>query len=300
MTGNREFKSDVFSMLLEDKRNALQLYNAMNGSEYDDPEQVEMCRLDGGFSLTVRNDAAFVVDMNLNVYEHQSTVCPNMPLRNVFYFAKILEHRVKNRDIFSRTLVKIPTPRFAVFYNGTEAQPEQYDMRLSDAFEHPTEKPEVELICRMYNINRGNNKILLDKCTMLKEYMIFVDYVRQNKSESQEELADAIEKAIDRCISENVLRDFLKEHRAEVVKTMALDYTFERRIELQREEAWDEGFADGKEDGIKIGKEDGLKTGTLYGKIQVYMQEMHLPVEEVAKRLSVNTETVEKILAEMK
>jgi flagellar biosynthesis/type III secretory pathway protein FliH len=89
---------------------------------------------------------------------------------------------------------------------------------------------------------------------------------------------------------------------------MALDYTFERRIELQREEAWDEGFADGKEDGIKIGKEDGikigkedgLKTGTLYGKIQVYMQEMHLPVEEVAKRLSVNTETVEKILAEMK
>jgi flagellar biosynthesis/type III secretory pathway protein FliH len=164
-------------------------------------------------------------------------------------------------------------------------------MRLSDAFEHPTEKPEVELICRMYNINRGNNKILLDKCTMLKEYMIFVDYVRQNKIESQEELADAIEKAIDRCISENVLRDFLKEHRAEVVKTMALDYTFERRIELQRAEAM--------EDGIKIGKEDGLKTGTLYGKIQVYMQEMQMPVDEVAKKLSVSTETVKKILADI-
>lgn len=30
MAGNREYKSDVFSMLMEDRNNALQLYNAVN------------------------------------------------------------------------------------------------------------------------------------------------------------------------------------------------------------------------------------------------------------------------------
>ena len=80
MAGNREYKSDVFSMLMEDKTNALEVYNALNDTSYDDPELVEMHTLDKGVSLSVRNDAAFVVDASLSIYEHQSTVCPNMPL----------------------------------------------------------------------------------------------------------------------------------------------------------------------------------------------------------------------------
>lgn len=59
MDGNREYKSDVFSMLMEDKENALSLYNAMNDSHYTDADMVEMKTLDRGISLTVRNDAAF-------------------------------------------------------------------------------------------------------------------------------------------------------------------------------------------------------------------------------------------------
>ncbi len=254
MAGNREYKSDVFSMLMEDRENALQLYNAINGSDYDDPKLVEICRLKRGFSLTVRNDASFVVDMNLNVYEHQSTVCPNMPLRNYFYLSRLLEGFIKDRDIFGGTLVKIPTPRFAVFYNGTEKQPEQYDMRLSDAFEHPVEKPEVELTCRLYNINRGNNQALFAKCTVLREYMTFIDYVRELYGKSREEdLESAIEKAIDRCIEENVLRQFLIERRSEVLKVMVLDYTFDRRLVLNREESRKEGHKEGLTDGIRIG-----------------------------------------------
>jgi hypothetical protein len=217
MAGNREYKSDVFSMLMEDKRNALELYNAVNGSDYADPDLIEMHTLDKGISLTVRNDAAFVLDMNLSVYEHQSTVCPNMPVRELIYFTYILERMIKNRNIYGRSLVRIPIPRFAVFYNGQEDQPAQYDMRLSDAFEHHVEHPEIELICRVYNINFGYNKELLDKCPVLKEYMIFVDYVRENHKENDyENLQDAIERAIDRCIEENVLRGFFMEHRSEV------------------------------------------------------------------------------------
>jgi hypothetical protein len=262
MAGNREYKSDVFSMLMEDKRNALELYNAVNGSDYTDPELVEMQTLDKGISLTVRNDAAFVLDMNLSVYEHQSTICPNMPIRELIYFTYIVERLIRKRNIYGKSLVRIPIPRFAVFYNGQEDQPEQYDMRLSDAFERHVENPEIELICKVYNINFGHNKELLDKCPVLKEYMTFVDYVRENHKENDyENLQDAIERAIDRCIEENVLREFFMEHRSEVVKVMQLDYTFDRQIMLEREE------------GIREEKERSIQTTI------VLLQELMHPKE---------------------
>ncbi len=176
---NKEYKSDVFSMLLQDKNRALEVYNAINGTDYNDPELVEMTTLDDkSFSLTVRNDASFILDANLSLYEHQSTYCPNMPLRDLLYFASIIQKRIKaqKRDIYGGKILKIPVPHFVVFYNGKEEAPEQYDLRLSDAFEQ----------------------------------------------------------AIDHCIEEGVLRDFLDEHREEVMHVMTLDYTFERRLEMQQ------------------------------------------------------------------
>jgi hypothetical protein len=247
MAGNREYKSDVFSMLMEDKRNALQVYNAVNGSDYDDPEVVEICTLDRGISLTIRNDVAFVVDANLSVYEHQSTVCPNMPLRSLIYVTEILKTMTRGDNIFSKRLLKIPTPKFAVFYNGTQEEPEQYEMKLSDAYEHPTDKPELELICRVYNINKGKNRELLEKCPILKEYMVFVEYVRQyNKETGYEDLGKAINEAINRCVEEGVLKDFLIRRRAEVVKMTQLDYTFERQIMLEKKYSREEGIDEGE------------------------------------------------------
>ncbi len=252
MAGNREYKSDVFSMLMENRDNALQLYNAVNGSDYMDPGIVELQNLDRGISLTVRNDAAFILDMNLSIYEHQSTVCPNMPVRSLIYFSMMMKQYVKERNIYGRTLIKIPTPRFAVYYNGEEDQPEQYDMKLSDAFEKRVEEPGAELVCKVYNINNGKNTELLDRCPWLKEYMFFVDCVRDfHKQNGYDDLENAIERAIDCCIRENVLKSFLMEHRTEVVKVMTLDYTFDRQLMLEREEARTEGLAEGHAEGIK-------------------------------------------------
>lgn len=258
MEGNREYKSDVFSLLMENSNNALELYNAVNGSNYTDSSMIEMCRLDGGISLSVRNDAAFILDMRLSIYEHQSTVCPNMPLRSFIYLANILERMIKKYNVFGRKLVKIPTPKFAIFYNGEEKQPEQYELKLSDAFLCPVEDPELELKCTVYNINYGKNKELLEKCSFLREYMTFVDYVRHFLKElGSDKLEHAIEVAIDRCIKENVLRDFLIEHRSEVVKVTTLDYTFERQLELEREEK----LAEGLEEGLAKGRAEGLEKG---------------------------------------
>ena len=211
--GNREYKSDVFSMLMEDKNNALSVYNVLNDTNYTNPEDVEVYTLDKGVSLTIRNDAAFVVDAALSIYEHQSTVCPNMPVRNLIYYTTIISKIIKKHNIYGKTLVKIPIPKFVVFYNGSEEQPEEYEMRLSDAFEKKLDNPDLELVCKVYNINYGKNAPLLEKCDIIKEYMIFVDYVRYYHREQEfEDLERAINRAIDRCIEEDILADFLREN----------------------------------------------------------------------------------------
>lgn len=291
MEGNREYKSDVFSMLMEDKGRALQLYNAVNRSDYTDPERIEFYNLDRGISLTVRNDAAFVLDMCLSVYEHQSTVCPNMPVRSLIYFSVMMKLLIHGRNIYGRSLVKIPTPRFAVFYNGVEDQPEQYDLKLSDAFEKPMEKPEIELVCRVYNINSGKNRELLDQCPWLREYMLFVDRVRGFYRETKyKDLKSAIEKAIHCCIKESILKDFLRERRWEVVKAMTLDYTFERQIVLEREEAHEEGLEEGMEKGMEKGLKAFVLTcrdlGIAFETTAAKMKEnFSLSDEEVEKRM---------------
>ena len=133
--------------------------------------------------------------------------------------------------------VKIPTPKFIVFYNGKENQPERYEYKLSDCFEKETDNPQLELKCIVYNINKGNNAELLNRCRFLKDYMVFIDYVRQYYDDENMSLSDAIEYAINRCIDEDVLKDFLINRREEVAKVTNLDFTFERQIELEREEA---------------------------------------------------------------
>ena len=296
---NKEYKSDVFSMLLQDKKRAMEIYNAINGTDYDDPELVEMTTLDDkSFSLTVRNDASFILDANLSLYEHQSTYCPNMPLRDLLYFASIIQKQIKaqKRDIYGGRILKIPVPHFVVFYNGKEDAPDQYDLRLSDAFEKETKNPEIELVCHVYNINNGKNVPLLSKCQTLREYMYFVDMVRKN-NEISGNLEDAIEKAINQCMEENVLRDFLAQHREEVMHVMTLDYTFERRLEMQRAEAIEDGDRIGKEIGKEIVKEEKLSE-QIRKKIQ-----KGKPLDQIADELEEVPETIrplyEKIKQEM-
>lgn len=179
MADNKEYQNDVFSMLLEDPNNALTLYNAINGTDYRDADMVEMCRLDGGVSLSVCNDATFILDMRLSLYEYQSLICPNKPIRSFVYLANISEGMIKNHIIYAGMPAETTIPRFAIFYNGDEEQPEQYEL------------------------------------------------------------------AIDRCIKENVLRDFLMNHRTEIVEALILDYNFERQLTLDREDRLTEGYNEG-------------------------------------------------------
>lgn len=119
----RDYKDTIFRKLFSRKEELLSLYNAVRGSEYTNIEELEIVTLDNAVYMNVRNDVAFLIDYSLNLYEHQSTYNPNMPLRNLFYVSKEFSKLVDGDTLYRSSLVRIPAPRFIVFYNGTENQP---------------------------------------------------------------------------------------------------------------------------------------------------------------------------------
>ena len=245
MNENREYKSDVFSMLMENKAYALQVYNALNGSSYDDPEALEIVTLENDISISVRNDASFIVKADVNFYEHQSSYNPNMTVRFLIYYTSTLQTLLKNRDLYSTHPIMIPVPHFAVFYNGLSDRPAIETIKLSSSYDKPTDEPELELTCTIYNINPDKGKELLGRCAVLDEYTRFVEAVRRFKTEDSEE---PIKNAIKFCIENHILESFLRERGAEVIKNMGIDMTFERREGLIREEERNLGREEGREE----------------------------------------------------
>ena len=292
--GNREYKSDVISMMLQIPEYALDVYNAMNDSAYTDPDMIQIMRLENGISLSVRNDASFFISNYLNLYEHQSTYSPNAPLRFLIYLTNLLKKLIGKRDLYGRKRVQIATPHFAVFYNGTEKRPEKEVLKLSDAFINRTDTPEIELTVTVYNINPNNNTQLLEKSEVLRSYMIFVNRVRENlehqkkiaqnapeydEAAYEEELEVAINEAIDYCVKHHIMEEFFRENRSEVTKSMVLDW--ERREELIRAEEYE----DGKREGLEIGRAEGEKRGRAEGERRGRIEGEKLGAEAMQKKL---------------
>ena len=291
MTENREYKSDVFSLIMGVPRYALQTYNILNHTELDNPDEVKMERLESGISLSRRNDASFIVNADLNFYEHQSTYNPNMPLRGLIYFVGAMKDFIKGRDLFGRTQIKIPVPHFVVFYNGLELRPEVEYLKLSDSFMKPTDDPDLELKCVVYNINKGYNTDMISNCEALRGYMMFVEQVRKYDAKADDP-EDAVEKAIQYCIDHNVLRDFFIENREEVSKMAIIDMTWEKREPIIRREE--------REKGISIGERRGEQRGERRKTIQVYQNCLERGLsEEDAVAISGITEEQRKALRDV-
>lgn len=154
----RNHKDTVFRMIYKNPRELLELYNSVNESDYTDPDLLKINTLENAIYTNVKNDVSFVFDCSLNLYEHQSTINPNMPLRMLEYVADVLQKLILQEDLYGERLILIPTPRFIVFYNGTRDQPERLEYRLSSAFEKPMDRPELELIVTVLNINEGKTE----------------------------------------------------------------------------------------------------------------------------------------------
>ena len=248
LTANRMYKSRIFAMLFSDRNELLKLYNAINGTSYDDPDLLQVNTLENAVYMSMQNDVSFIIDMRLNLYEHQSTYSPNLPVRYLLYVADVYSDYTKDMNLYGTKAVKLPTPRFVIFYNGQAEQPDRKELKLSELFSIPDADPSLELKAVMLNINKGHNRKLMETCRTLQDYAEYTFRVREYAAEMPLDLA--IEQAITECISEGILADFLRKNRAEAKKVSIYEYDEERHMRQTREEGMEEGYANGFSQGI--------------------------------------------------
>ena len=271
-----KFKDNVFCMLYRDKRNLLELYNALNNSAYTNVDDLQVTTLNGGSYMKYKNDASFLLCMSLYMFEQQSSKNPNMPLRFLHYVSDVFRELFSNSMLHRRSMIKIPVPHFVTFYNGLEKWVDKEGkLKLSDMYEIPVDDPELELKVRVININEDVH--ILNKCKTLRDYMTFVNKVRFKMGTEGDDVRVAVTEAMDECIEEDILVDFFEQHREEVVEVSIYDYDEEevRRVLAEEyaqevaqgmaqelvgkatKEAAEKAFAEGEQSGIYKGEHRG-------------------------------------------
>jgi hypothetical protein len=290
MNINRKHKDRLFRSLFGDesrKKNTLALYNALTGNNYTDESELTIVTLSDVIYMGMKNDVSCIVSSDLAMFEQQSTFNPNMPIRGFMYagkqFSKYIDE--KELNIYSSKQVMLPSPHYYVFYNGDKDYDDRIELKLSDAFEDKSCAGAYEWTAVMLNINYGHNMELLEKCKPLMEYSIFISKIKKYR-ESESSLELAVEMAVSECIRENVLADYLKSHRAEVLDMLLTVYDEEKVLELMARDHEEIG----EERGIQIGEERGVeKMGKLMQKLyadgRIKDAEMAVKDADVRKQL---------------
>ena len=248
LQANRQHKSSVFALLFSKPDILRELYSAIEGVELPPDVPIKINTLSNALIKGKINDISFTVDNRLIIlFEHQSTLNDNMPLRIFNYIQRLYQQTVNLDNIYDEKLIKIPRPEFIVLYNGEKPFSEKGVMKLSDAFMDTKDLVDnklisLELIVQVYNINHGQNTDILHKCETLNGYSILIDKIREYLK-TELTLAKAIKSAVKYCIENNVLKEFLMEHGADVEDLLFAEYNFETHLDTR--------YREGQEDGIE-------------------------------------------------
>ena len=237
----------VFRMLFHKPEDLLELYNAVSGSAHTDAADLEINTLSNAIYIAMHNDVSFVMDFQIHLYEHQSTVNPNMPLRDLLYIAQLYAKRLDTTQLYSTRPVELPFPVFVVFYNGRDAAPEQQDRYLSELYHVTPLPPNLDLRVRVLNINPGYNEELVAASPYLRGYQIYTDKVRRYSQTMS--LQQAVERAVAECINEGVLKEFLLGNKKEVMDMSIFEFDQQMYIKVQTDEAREDGRAEGRAEG---------------------------------------------------
>jgi len=278
VTGNREYKDNVFRLLFDDEAKSAELYNAIKGTNYT-ADKIKKNTLQNPFFFgDFRNDISFTVEDKLIILlEHQSSVNPNMGLRFLLYIADLYEISIDKKAMYKGNPMSIANPEFYVIYNGKEDYPEKATVKLSDLFEIKGIENNLELIVTVYNVNKGYNKKIMEQSSTLNEYAEFVAKVREYIDNSGLDLTEALKKAVEDCINENILREFLQKYGGDVVNTLFREFNIN-----DAKEVWEEEKAE------KIA-ENLLKKG-MSKEFVVESTELSMKqVEKIIKRVNINT-----------
>ena len=284
-TVNREHKDRLFISLFgsaERKENTLELYNAVNGSHYDNPDDITIYTIEDALYMTMKNDVAFLISCHMNLYEHQSTPNPNMPVRGLLYLAKLYDKYIETQElnIYGRERMKLPTPRFVVFYNGTEERPEKEILRLTDLFEKKEESC-VEVTATVFNVNAGKNDALMEQSKTLREYAQLVALIREKRKRMP--LKEAADEAVTECIKAGILTDYLLARKAEVYDMLLTEYDEEKVHRMF--------FRDGE----RKGREEGASL-SIIRQVQRKLAK-GCDAEQIADALEEKPEAIEEIIA---
>lgn len=290
-TLNRNHKDKVFRLLFNDRQNLLELYNCLNDTSYENADELTITTLDNAIFMKMKNDVSFIVDGNICLYEHQSSVCPNMPLRGLFYFSDLYKTMFADIELSSSRKIQIPTPYYIVFYNGERNLQDVSVQKLSEAFENSERDGCIELIVKMLNINFGHNKKLLESCKTLYGYSYFVSKIRHYKKYMPAETAAIT--AIDECIQEGILADFLKAQRSEVIAMSIYEYDEEKAKKVYYEDGITKGIA---ESILELLDEKGSVPEALRKTIN---DECDVDVLRKWRKLSVKAGTINEFMEEM-
>ena len=254
LPAKRSYKDSLFRMLFQEPRQLLDLFNAVNGTDYQNPQDLEIVTLENAIYL-------------------------NMPLRILLYAAREYQKLIKDDSLYASALLKLPTPHFVVFYNGERNMPERTVLRLSDAYEKPAEKPDLELSVTVLNINSGFNESLKETCSLMGEYMQYVERVRHYTKTMH--LDQAVSKAVDDCIQEGVLTEFLTSWKSEVIAMSIFEYDVKREkkklLQTERKYARLEGLEEGIQKGlalgiIEVGRESGWEDDRILEKLETKLK----------------------------
>lgn len=249
---NKKYKDRLFCLRFGSenyKEDMLSLYNALNGTDYQDVNDISITTIDDAIYIHMKNDVSILLDGNMLLWEQQSTFNPNMPVRGLMYFGNLYDSYIQMNElnIYGTKLQKLPTPQYAVFYNGTEESEAITELRLSDAFINES-KGGFEWTATVYNLNRGKNDGLLEKCKPLSEYMELINRIRDNQKSGMD-IKNAIDAAVDSCIADGIMKEFLKKHKSEVVSVCLTEFNEKVFAKGMREEGYDEGMLIGETKG---------------------------------------------------
>ena len=277
----KEYKDRLFKFIFgnpDNKQWSLSLYNAMNGTDYTDPDAIWFNTIDDAVYMGMKNDVSFIVCFEMNLWEHQSKFNPNMPMRFFLYAGRLYEKYIATSDYYqySSLLQPVPRPVCVCFYNGTQEQPERQMLKLSDAYNG---EGDIEVRVTMLNINYGKNQKLMDACEPLKEYAWLVDTVRQNQSEKME-LDAAVDAAINEMPDNYMIKPFLNANRSEVKNMFLTEYDEKKVLEMERQE----GRAEGRAEGILIA-------------IRELMDSMKWPAKQAMDALKISAQDQKKYMS---
>ena len=300
VTVNRQYKDRLFRLIFADeknKANTLALYNALNNSSYTDENELEITTLEDVIYIRMKNDLSFIIADQMNLYEQQASHNPNMPLRGLLYFSGLYEKYLTSHEfsLHVKSLVKVPTPNYIVFYNGVDKRPAVEKLRLSDAFQIPDDRCEFEWTATVINLNHPENRNLLDRCKPLSDYTYLVSKIQTNQKTMS--IRDAVSEAIDSCIEADILTDFLTSHRAEVLHV----YLAEVNEEVLRKNLKEEGFEEGYSKGFSSGITEGITQGISQGELNLLTQLIETKVkagkslEQIASEVERDVEEIREL-----